>query len=228
MDEQPFDVKTGEAPPQAGEPVREEEASTLSDMVADGFQFFTPALLVTHGLFDRDPVVEFNRTMDTTDDSERPFAVDCEHPFFSGLGKGLLNGQFVDWDHRLYGIVGEHWEQLLGFLNSLAWHDPKRYNYAKVGSHDLTIVDPTKFYGHGGVLTEIPVLPITVFCVSGYRNFFWIRPAKDPPRDLATVQVDPPMEDIAEEAEAILGPPPNPERIVEYRSHHENQDPPAS
>lgn len=179
---------------------------TLGDMVADGFMFFTTALIQTHGLFDRDPLVEFRRSHPQLTDEQAPFAVDCEYAFFSGLGYGLLNEQFVNWDHRLYGVHQSSWQQLHQFLSALTMFHRPTYHYAKVGWHMLEIVDPTALRS-GRILTEIPTIQITVFCVSSYRCFAYIAPAVDPPRTLPFLKLDPPHRDLQQEAQALLGPP---------------------
>lgn len=204
----PLGVKLYEAPTQETDrPVREGKLSTLGDMQKDGYVFFTPALVVTHGLFDRDPVIEFNRTHQTDDEEDRPFQVDCDYPLFQDLGKSVVQGQVVDWDHRIYGIVEPGWEQLRDFIGSIACCMPAWYHYAKIGFHNLKIVDSTALHG-GRVLTELPTVDIFVFFVSTCRYFAWMAPAKDPPRTLPFAQVDPPKPEIKAEAEAafvILG-----------------------
>lgn len=209
----PLHVAPHAAPAQQDDqPVRVAKVSTLGDMRADGYVFFTPALIITHGLFDRDPVIEFNRTHQTNDESDRPFHVDSEYPFFQALGKSLVQGDLVDWDHRLYGVHETHWAQLRDFIAAIAIYDPKRYHYAKIGFHNLKIVDPTALHANR-VSAELPTIDIWVFFVSAYRYFAWMAPAKDPPRTFPFAQVDPPKPEIKVEAEAILGPPPAPEQI---------------
>jgi hypothetical protein len=198
--------------------------STIGDMARDGFVFFTPALITMYGLLDRDPVVEFNKTHHTTDDAERVFYIDCEYPFFTGLGEGLLGGQLVDWDHRIYGITGANWGPCKSFLEAISGFSAKLYHYFRIGTHELSIVDPTAFYGHGGTLLELPVIDLTVFCVSTNRSFSWIAPAKDPPRTMPYLYVDPPRPEIIPEAEAILGPPPAPEQIAKFREGLDAED----
>jgi hypothetical protein len=214
---QPGEVREEDAGPIEGEPTPVTEVEhTLGDMVKDGFAFFTTALVTTHGLFDRDPIVEFRRMHPQVTDDVAPFAVDCEQKFFQGLGHGLLNGQFIDWDRRLYGIHSSYWKLLHGFVSSLAMYDAKRYHYAKVGWHQLVIVDQTAMHS-GKILTEIPTVPITVFCISGYRGFAYIEPAKDPPRTLPFLKLKAPEPELQKEAEALLGPPANPEQFAQYK-----------
>lgn len=210
VEQHPADAQDGD------DPVREETREvTVSDMARDGFVFFTTALIITHGLFDRDPLVEFNRYHETEDDAERPFAVDCQYPFFQDVGQSVVNDELVNWDHRLYGIPEHNWPYCESFIKAIAMFDAKLYHYAKVGSHALTIVDPTKLHSTG-VIKELPTVDITVFCVSGYRNFVWMAPAADPPRTRPFPKVDPPMSGIKAEAEALLGPPPSPEQLGRF------------
>jgi hypothetical protein len=80
----------------------------------------------------------------------------------------------------------------------------------------LKIVDPTAMHSDK-ILSEIPFIPITVFCVSGYRGFAYIEPAKDPPRTLPYLALKPPEKELQKEAEQLLGPPPNPEQFAQYK-----------
>jgi len=203
-----------EVEPDGPEPQPMQE-STITDMASDGYVFFTPALITTHGLLDVDPAIEFNKTHDTNDDSERLFYIDCQYPFFSGLGTGVLNDHLVDWDRRIYGIHGENWEPCRNFFSAISGYDAKAYHYFRVGMHELSIVDPTAFYDSVGVQSELPMLDLTVFCIPTNRNFAWIAPAKEPPSDLPRLIVDPPPEWIHAEAEAILGPPADAKKIIE-------------
>jgi len=206
-------------------PVREEREVTVSDLAQDGFRFFTTALIITHGLFDRDPLVEFSRQAapDAAED-EFPFAVDCQFPFFQNIGQSVVNDQLINWDHRLYGIPEHNWAACENFIKAIAMFDAERYHYAKIGSHLLTIVDPTMLHS-GKVITELPTVDITVFCVSGYRNFVWMAPATDPPRTQPFPKVDPPMSGIKAEAEAILGPPPSPEQVGKFNGPDDRSTP---
>jgi hypothetical protein len=218
---QPLLVEPHEVPPQEDDqPVREEQLSTLSDMQRDGFVFFTPVLISTHGLFDRDPIIEFSRTHTTNDEAERPFYVDCAYPFFQDLGKSLVREQLIDWDHRLYGIHESQWESLRDFVGSIAIYDANRYHYAKVGYHNLRIVDPTTLHS-GQVMLSLPTLDIWVFFVSTYRYFAYLAPAVDPPRTRPYVKMEPPKPEIKAEAESILGPPPAPEQLALYQRRRE-------
>lgn len=180
---------------------------TLSGMVDDGFMFFTPALITTHGLFDRDPVMEYLKHNPRVDKGSSPFVVDCERAFFSGLGYGVLDNKFIDWDRRLYGIHKELWPNLHAFLTGIGICNRETYYFARIGWHPLTIVDQTAM-ASGRILSEIPTIGITVFCISSNRAFAYIEPAKDPPRTLPYLQLRGPEQKIQQEARKFLGPPP--------------------
>lgn len=213
----PGEVREGCAGPAEDRPVAATEPKhTLGDMLNDGFCFFTTALITTHGLFDRDPLVEYRRNRPQLTDQDAPFAIDSQYPFFSGIGHGLLNGQFINWDHRLYGVHKSHFDDLLKFVAAIAMYDQQRYHYAKVGWHPLIITDPTALHS-GRILTEIPRIPITVFCVSGNRTFAYIEPAKDPPRTLPFLKLRAPDRAIQVEAEALLGPPADPSEFAKFK-----------
>lgn len=114
-------------------------------------RLFTPALLVTHGGFDRDPVQEFDARCPLPWD-KRPFCVQLRRDneqFFEGLGvKSIREPRFcVNWDQRLYAIDEKHTEDCFGFLGGIAWSDPKTGVFASTMSYDLVIPDPTSRTG---------------------------------------------------------------------------------
>lgn len=115
-------------------------------------KLFTPALLITHGGFDRDPVIEFDVRLPDEDKDQRPFAVDLtrgDEKFFSGLGITQLPGsrQSVNWDKRLYAIDERRAEICFAFIGGIAFSNPKIGLFANVMSYDLNIEDPTSRTG---------------------------------------------------------------------------------
>lgn len=115
-------------------------------------KLFTPALLITHGGFDRDPVIEFDVRVPNEDKDQRPFAVDLtrgDEKFFFGLGVTQLPGsrQPVNWDKRLYAIDERRAELCFAFIGGIAFSDPKVGLFANVMSYDLNIEDPTSRIG---------------------------------------------------------------------------------
>lgn len=143
---------------------RELDAITNADRIATrscadvlrGFDkkmsLFTPALLLTHGGFDRDPVTEFDARFPAESDDSRPFCIDLKADtgefFFSGLGVHTLPGYPipVNWDKRIYGIDKEREEECFAFLSGIAFSDPKTGFFASVFAYDLTIPDPTSWF----------------------------------------------------------------------------------
>lgn len=122
---------------------------------------FTPALMVTHGGFDRDPVQEFDARFPLPDDY-RPFCVQLtwdNERFFDGLGvpPPLPGRRAVNWDQRLYAIDEKHAQECFDFLGGVAWSDPARGYFANTMSYDMLIPDPTSKTG--------AMLPVKVFGV---------------------------------------------------------------
>jgi hypothetical protein len=125
--------------------------------------FFTPALLVTHGGFDRDPVIEFDSRFPAPTSDQRPFYLDLqrEHEvFFSGLGLANLPGRVkpVNWDKRLYCVDAERAEECFEFIGGIAFSNPKTGFFASVFSYDMVIQDPTS--------TRLQTLTVKVFGVA--------------------------------------------------------------
>jgi hypothetical protein len=124
---------------------------------------FTPALLLTHGGFDRDPVTEFDARFPSESEDNRPFCIDLKTDtnefFFSGMGVHHLPGypRPVNWDKRVYGIAKEREEECFAFLSGIAFSDPKTGFFASVFAYDLAIPDPTSWFNE--------VLSVKVFGV---------------------------------------------------------------
>ena len=202
--QKPIDCLSVEAPAQYDDPlIRAAKPTTLADLQTEGVALFTPALIVKFGLFDRDPVVEFCRTHQTNAADERIFSVDSVKPFFQDIGTSELNGKTIDWDRRLYGVLGDYWNEVRDFMCALAIMDTRTGHYARVGYHVLTIVDPTAL-GTTRATHSLPMLNIYVFCVASNSQFVWLSPAKDPPRTQAYPRIDPPrLELISKSLDAV-------------------------
>jgi hypothetical protein len=122
---------------------------------------FTPALLITHGGFDRDPVIEFDARFPAERDL-RPFCVDLrrEHEFFfAGLGAVQLpnRSRLVNWDKRLYAIDAERKDECFEFIGGIAFSDPRRGFFAHTFAYDIQIPDPTS--------KKYDILTVTIFGV---------------------------------------------------------------
>lgn len=109
---------------------------------------FTPALLLTHGGLDRDPVIEFNALCPTLDPDLKPFVVDLkkeQERFFEGVGSVTLPGRKTptDFDRRLYAIDARRADECFEFLGGIAFSNPKTNFFAQTCVHDVKIPDPT-------------------------------------------------------------------------------------
>lgn len=202
-----------------GDPVTAEEPDeTLGDL-ANELRFFTTALIVTHGGFDRDVLHEFNNRHPNPDPNLRPIAFDFDKPVLQGLGiTGWLATSPVpiNWDHRLYAIHKSRFEELQRFICSISFTHPQAEVLVTIGAYMLTIVDITAM-GKVMAANDLPTVPITVFCISTNKAFVYLKPAKDPPRTRAYPQVDPPKNDAIITADAVFGPPPDPHAALRQR-----------
>jgi hypothetical protein len=88
---------------------------------------------------------------------------------FSGLN--TLAGR-ATWDHTLCAVRHEDWHSLWTFLCGTALVDRKARTYKQVFSGDIAIADPVYTERFNPLLTEIPVVTVTVFCVEG-NNERW-------------------------------------------------------
>lgn len=123
---------------------------------------FTPALLVTHGNFDRDPVVEFTARFPAAKHLQ-PFCIELtrnEEFFFEGLGAKAVGQKTtpVYWDRRLYAIDVSRKDECFAFLNGIAFSDPKTGFFASTFSYEIVIPDPTSKRNETLVVTVFGVL----------------------------------------------------------------------
>lgn len=198
------------------------ERHTLGDMARDGYVFFSYALILTHGHFNRDPLVEWLSNRPGLDKDLHPHTIICKRPVFQGLPSTRINGQLRHWNHEISCIRKESWEDCRDFIGSIAILDREKKFYARLLMHELKIVDPVAMASK--ILTEIPTLDIFVFCVSSTTSFTWLKPAVDPPRTFAYPIQQLPRPDVLAEAEAVLGPPPDPQRLTDYLEQKRGQD----
>lgn len=124
---------------------------------------FTPALLVTHGRFDRDPVIEFDARFPAPSRDTRPFYTELTRGaefFFSGLGVAALRDQPrpVNWDKRLYCVDATRAEECFAFIGGIAFSDPKTGFFGNTFFYNLRIPDPTS--------RQNQTLDVTVFGVA--------------------------------------------------------------
>jgi hypothetical protein len=129
---------------------------------------FTPALLFTHGGFDRDPIIEFDARFPAETEDLRPFCIDLTRDtefFFRGFGTMPAPGKqrSVNWDKRVYGISETRKEECFEFLGGIAFSNPKLAIFSNTFSHLVSVPDPTSRSGQ--------VIDITVF---GVMSNAWV------------------------------------------------------
>lgn len=212
----PIDVEEHKIPFDREAATGKQNYDTLTDMSRE-LEFFTPALMVTAGGFDRDPVVEYLKFRNVQDPALAPFFIDYARPFFEGFGVGLLLDRVINWNHRLYAIRRELWADFRDTLAGMAWADQKRRTYTRSCFHELEIVDETLMHKKGEILPGLPMLTITVFAVSSNKRRSCIAAALKPPHTRAYVAHLLPEPAMVMEADRVLGPPLSPETLSRNR-----------
>jgi hypothetical protein len=158
-------------------------SQTLLDLAGE-LTYFTTAPLQIYGGFDRDACMEYV-LHNNPPEAERPFAIDCEHPFFQGLPATLLglapHQERVAWNHRIYAIPTVRWEDCREFIACLAVTNTPAKRYTATDWHEVQVVDPLSM-ASGRVLDTLPLLTVVVFTANTNHGFIHLAPAKDPPR----------------------------------------------
>ncbi len=185
------------------------------------YEFFTPALAMAVGGFDRDIVQEFVLHHPGANEDADPFAIDADEPFFVGIGIQERDDKKIDWDRRLYGIVRDRWFLCRDFLSAIAWVDPNTKTYSRLGFHEFPLIDPVAVR-RGGIITEIPRFPVTSFAVSSTRRFSYLNPARPGKPQLVH---EPPKAAILQEARAAGLPDPDPHGLHRFKSRPRREPP---
>lgn len=182
----------------------EQPEQTLTELGRE-LKFFTPALLMTHGYFDRDILLAFIAQNPHDDPNMQPIAADIDYPLFQGLRHTRLGNEIVDWNRRLYMLHESRFELLTRFMLSVSVKDPVRKRLLKIEAHWLPIVDvlamPKIFAG------ELPMVSITVFCINSNAGFVRMLPAANPPLTKPYPSVEPAQAAMIREAAAFFPPP---------------------
>lgn len=211
----PIDVEEQQTPFDQETAATQKNHDTLSDMTRD-MEFFTTALMVTAGNFDRDPIIEYLKVHNLPG-RDAPIAIDYARPFFEGLGTGVLLGRVINWNHRLYAIRRELWPDFRDTVAGMAWADQRQRTYTRALFHELEIVDETLMHKKGEILSGLPMITITVFACSSNLAFNYIAPALRPPVTRAFAVRQDPRPDMIIEADRVLGPPLSPETLSRHR-----------
>lgn len=161
----------------------------LSDVLRQreqDFFLFTPALLLTHSEFDRDPVVEF-AVRNPAEKDLLPFCIDLRRDnefFFSGLGEKQLPGKrkVVNWDKRLYCVDASRKDDCVSFIGGIIFSNPKTAIFGTTFYYEMTVADPTA-HSYSG-------LQVGVFGVRTNSHVSFLFPRIGLPAVAATVSVD--------------------------------------
>jgi hypothetical protein len=208
----PLDVKSAEATTDTPSPQDEGSKHSFIEMGAD-FEFFTPALAMAIGGFDRDIMEEFVKHHPAVSPDGDPFFIDHAEPFFTGIPKTLFGDNPVDWNRRIYGIQRERWFFCRDWLTGVAFFDPASKAYTRLGFYEIRLIDPIAVR-RPGVITEIPRFPVTVIAVSSTKLFAYLdATCPGPPR----VRREPPRQDIQVEAAHAGVQEPDPHALHRFR-----------
>lgn len=168
-------------------PHRMSIADVLNGNEAD-FALFAPALLFTHGGFDRDPVVEFSSYYSEVS-SLLPHAIDLteDHEFFfRGLGTRPAPGskKAVNWDKRIYGISGAVAENCFSFLGGIGWANPQTGFFGRTFSYLADIPDPT---------SDLQTLSVRLYGVAANNFVAFLDPSQVVPT-VRVINTDKPLD----------------------------------
>lgn len=206
----PLGVENREAGDRVGPPPVSASSHTLVDMSAD-YEFFTTGVIHATTPFDRDPLIEFSCNYPNIAADALPQAIDYTESFFYGLGFTLAGAVPVNFDRRLYAVHRNTWIKLRDFVAGIAMMDKKSGFYGRINFYEIKIADPFALKKMS-VVTEVPVVPVTIFGVSSNTGFHYLQPAPYPKLPYLVSEAAKP--DMIIEGNAVVGPPPSPEYLM--------------
>jgi len=112
------------------------QAQSLADLM-EQYAFFTPAILFCVGGLDRDPMEEFAQKCN---EQIEIFNLPVTEQLFYGLED--RHQPENDWNHYLFGIQKDKFEDFNRFMMETGIIDWERKYYASVLAHDIEIIDP--------------------------------------------------------------------------------------
>lgn len=169
-------------------------------VMREEFTFFTPAILYLYGRFVDAPL--FDCMFELGRDIKLYY-----HKFDWALFDGLVarsNGN-SDWNHALWAVRPDDWDELANFVCSLAWSLRDEKMVFNFGQQDLTIVDPLALERAGYYHPGLPLLPLTAFGLSGNRFRAGLEVPLDPLLARPRLTVLPPTEEMVEYARCYFG-----------------------
>ena len=158
----------------ADEPVATAPKYTMDDLQR-AFVFCTTGVLhaAIPGIH-RDLVKDFLRTVpEVATTSGIGMFTSQGSPFFSGLGKHVLQGQEVDMDRTLYAVRKDVWPACRAFIGGAMFVDPATNEAYRIVMYDVNMVDRVTL-SKPGIITEMPVVPVTVFAVNSSKCFSYL------------------------------------------------------
>jgi hypothetical protein len=183
------------------DPLHVPDRFLLSDLAKE-WHFFTHGAFFSFAEFkypQEDPVADWY--------ADQPIRIDVlrqtfSRPVFEGM-TAIEPNLKCTWDHILYAVRHEEWPKLHEFLGGVCAVNKDKEAFYATFSGDLMIVDPVAAEARGILDINLPLVPVTVFCVDSNRDRWEIRPPTSlisPPRFVRL----PPREEIVEMARAVL------------------------
>lgn len=184
-------------------------AATDLKSLLDVYSFYTPALVhLRVRLFEQDPYLNF---VEEYGKEVVPVSIRFNHPIF----RGMELGQEKSWNYYLYGMEKEHFEAYQQWFGSLAFTDRDLNLVSRVREKTIEIADPLVFERTVVLPSQVPVIPVVVFCLDTNQGCWYVEPGPHPLLDLPQVRftryVYP---DTAVFANAVLGEKENPYKAV--------------
>ena len=162
------------------------------------WRFFTPALLYLFGRFDDEPIARFY-------DEIREVMPIAYHRFdralFSGMRTPLGNS---DWDHVLWAVPAERWDQFEQYLISLLVVDHNSKTTYGVGAQDVEIFDPVFADKNSLLPLIIPMIRVVVLGVNGSRSCIAMDTAQKDAMECPKVKSYPPEDHAKKRAAAVF------------------------
>lgn len=144
------------------------QSERLGDFIGR-YQFFSPALLYLYGRFTDEPFIQY---MAEKNGNLKLMYRKFRHSLFRDMD--TPDGD-PDWNYVLWAVERDHWPDLERFLVSVMFFDHHDRWMMKVGSMDVSIIDPLgadRNLGHPSVES----VPIVILGVDGNRQCVAVEP----------------------------------------------------
>jgi len=173
---------------------------TLTDMAVD-YEFFTTAVIHAASIFDRDPIHECNVHNPPRGPEDDILVIDAGFPFFAGLGVVMVVNQPVNMDRRLYAVRRDRWPIVRDFIAGIVMSHQRTGFFARLCFYEMEIVDKFKL-DKTTIVTELPMVAVTVFGVSSNKAFAYLQPRRYP--GLPTLVREPAKPEMAQHQAEVM------------------------